>query len=207
MRHARMRCCASLMPATCRENLYLVSQVLELGLPVVLALNMTDVAKQRGLSIDVRRLAEKLGVPVVELQANRRRGIDELKSRLAALTKENGAAPRQPIARSLSTGSGEAGRATERCRRAIDAECDAANSQRHSSLSGRAAAARHNRVSGRRSCRLSRRLVVACGRKRRARGWQKRDAPSRRSKRLRAIAGFMTCSKVSLSSPRSGPSL
>ncbi len=66
------------------RNLYLVSQVLEFGLPTVLALNMTDIAEERGLAIDVPKLSQQLGVPVVPLQANKRRGIEELKSALAA---------------------------------------------------------------------------------------------------------------------------
>ncbi len=43
------------------RNLYLVSQVLELGLPTVVALNMIDVARERGLSIDVPRLRAATG--------------------------------------------------------------------------------------------------------------------------------------------------
>ncbi|MGE3410100.1 MAG: ferrous iron transport protein B [Pirellulales bacterium] len=66
------------------RNLYLVSQVLELGLPTVLALNMTDVAEQKGIVLDVPKLRERLGVPVVELQAHRKRGLAELKTALAA---------------------------------------------------------------------------------------------------------------------------
>ena len=55
------------------RNLYLVSQVLEFGLPTVLALNMTDVAEQRGLKIDAAKLSQRLGIPVVPLVANKRR--------------------------------------------------------------------------------------------------------------------------------------
>src|SRR5262245_51334329 len=64
------------------RNLYLVSQVLELGLPTVVALNMVDVARAKGLSIDAERLSRQLGVPVVAVQANRRVGIDGLKQAL-----------------------------------------------------------------------------------------------------------------------------
>jgi ferrous iron transport protein B len=60
------------------RNLYLVSQVLELGLPTVVALNMADVAEDRGLKIDAARLAERLEIPVVPVQANKGRGIDAL---------------------------------------------------------------------------------------------------------------------------------
>lgn len=61
------------------RNLYLLSQVLELQTPVVVALNMTDIAKSRGIVLDVARLRNQLGVPVVEIQANRRIGLPELK--------------------------------------------------------------------------------------------------------------------------------
>ncbi|HEX3727850.1 MAG TPA: ferrous iron transport protein B [Pirellulales bacterium] len=65
------------------RNLYLLSQVLELGLPTVVALNMTDIARTKGLRIDVPRLARQLGIQVVEVQANRRIGIAQLTSALA----------------------------------------------------------------------------------------------------------------------------
>src|SRR5256714_5572430 len=45
------------------RNLYLTTQALELGVPVVVALNMTDVAASHGVRIDVERLARELGVP------------------------------------------------------------------------------------------------------------------------------------------------
>ena len=68
-----------------RRQLYLFSQVLELGLPTVLALNMLDVARHHGVSIDVDKLQERLGVPVVSMQANRGIGIDELKNALGSV--------------------------------------------------------------------------------------------------------------------------
>ncbi|HEX7445984.1 MAG TPA: ferrous iron transport protein B [Pirellulales bacterium] len=75
------------------RNLYLVSQALELGLPTVVALNMVDVAEQRGIAIDAALLARRLAVPVVEIQANRRRGIEALKAALEqAATKQRAAA-------------------------------------------------------------------------------------------------------------------
>src|SRR5947209_7720964 len=52
------------------RNLYLTTQALELGVPVVVALNMTDVAESHGIRIDVDELSRKLGVPVVPIQAN-----------------------------------------------------------------------------------------------------------------------------------------
>src|SRR4051812_48906507 len=47
------------------RNLYLTTQLLELGLPVVLALNMVDLAEGQGMRVDATRLARQLGVPVV----------------------------------------------------------------------------------------------------------------------------------------------
>ncbi|REK10915.1 MAG: ferrous iron transport protein B [Planctomycetota bacterium] len=74
----------SIVDATNLErNLYLVGQVLEMGLPTIVALNMVDLARARGLTIDVERLREQLGVPVVELQANRGVGVNDLKRVLA----------------------------------------------------------------------------------------------------------------------------
>ena len=65
------------------RNLYLVTQVMELGVPVVVALNMIDVAKGQGLDINVSQLARNLGVPVVALQANKGTGIELLKAAIA----------------------------------------------------------------------------------------------------------------------------
>ena len=60
------------------RNLYLISQLLEIGLPLVVALNMNDVAEGRGVRVDAERLAERLGVPVVPIRADRGHGLDEL---------------------------------------------------------------------------------------------------------------------------------
>jgi ferrous iron transport protein B len=65
------------------RNLYLTTQVLELGVPVVVALNMTDVAAAQGLTLDVSRLERQLGVPVVPLVANKGKGLDRLKQAVA----------------------------------------------------------------------------------------------------------------------------
>jgi ferrous iron transport protein B len=61
------------------RSLYLVSQLIELGTPLVVALNMTDIAERRGVGVDAAVLAGQLGVPVVPVVGNRRRGIAELK--------------------------------------------------------------------------------------------------------------------------------
>lgn len=60
------------------RNLYLTTQVMESDIPVVVALNMIDVLKKDGSSIDASLLSEKLGVPVVAISALRSEGIDEL---------------------------------------------------------------------------------------------------------------------------------
>src|SRR5487761_533663 len=79
------------------RNLYLVGQVLELGLPTVVALNMTDVARQRGIEIDVERLSQRLGVPVIATQANKRRGLDAVKAALPRAAGEHRAALETPF--------------------------------------------------------------------------------------------------------------
>ena len=61
-----------------RLNLRLVVEAKRLGLPTVLALNMADVAKHRGVQIDVAALERELGMPVVQTVAVRRGGADEL---------------------------------------------------------------------------------------------------------------------------------
>lgn len=64
------------------RHLHLVLQVIELGLPCVLALNMVDVAEKSGLRLDPAKLSEELGIPVVPMQANASKGIIELKQAL-----------------------------------------------------------------------------------------------------------------------------
>ncbi len=71
-----------------RRNLFLVSQLMELGKPVVIALNMIDAANSRGLKIDAQRLSENLGVPVFAVSASKRQGIDELRAGVVAALHE-----------------------------------------------------------------------------------------------------------------------
>ena len=65
------------------RNLYLVAQLLELQLPVVVALNMVDMAEQAGIVIDLAALREKLGVPVIPTVATKGSGLIELKQALS----------------------------------------------------------------------------------------------------------------------------
>jgi len=60
------------------RNLYLTVQFLEMGLPVCLALNMIDVARQRGIEIDTEMLSSSLGIPVVRTVARSGKGKEEL---------------------------------------------------------------------------------------------------------------------------------
>lgn len=76
------------------RNLYLVSQVLELNRPVVLALNMVDVAEAKGLSIDFDRLKQQLPVPIVATEAHRKAGLAELRSALRTALEAAAPEPR-----------------------------------------------------------------------------------------------------------------
>ncbi|MGE4559645.1 MAG: Fe(2+) transporter permease subunit FeoB [Desulfobulbus sp.] len=69
------------------RNLYLTSQLLEMRIPMVIALNMMDMAQERGLKIDVQGLAQRLGCPVVPITASRGQGINELKTAVLALAQ------------------------------------------------------------------------------------------------------------------------
>ena len=60
------------------RNLYLTLQLMELGKPVVLALNMMDIVQERGMEIDFHRLPEMLGIPCVPVSARRRTGLEIL---------------------------------------------------------------------------------------------------------------------------------
>ena len=69
----------NLVDATNLErNLYLTTQILDLGLPVVVALNMMDLVRKNGDEINVEGLSQRLGCPVVETTALKGRGVEEL---------------------------------------------------------------------------------------------------------------------------------
>ena len=61
-----------------QRNLYLTTQIMEIGKPVVIALNMTDCLAANGEKINADALSKKLGVPVVEISALKRKGLKEL---------------------------------------------------------------------------------------------------------------------------------
>lgn len=60
------------------RNLYMTSQILEMDVPVVIALNMADALKENGQTIDAEKISEKLGVPVILISALRYKNLDEL---------------------------------------------------------------------------------------------------------------------------------
>ena len=70
------------------RNLYLVTQLIELDIPVIVALNMTDVARRRGLTISLKGLSERLGgIPVVETVGNRSEGLEDLTDAIEMVIK------------------------------------------------------------------------------------------------------------------------
>jgi ferrous iron transport protein B len=70
-----------------QRNLYFATQVIELGYPTILALNMIDVANENGHEIDADGLSKALGVPVVPLVASKGAGVPELREQMVSLLK------------------------------------------------------------------------------------------------------------------------
>lgn len=64
------------------RNLYLTSQLIEMGVPVLIVVNMLDIAKQHKIKLDLKALESQLGCPVIGLIANRNKGVEELKKAL-----------------------------------------------------------------------------------------------------------------------------
>jgi ferrous iron transport protein B len=77
-----------------QRNLYFATQVIELGYPTLVALNMTDVALENGHDIDAAHLSRELGVPVLAVVASKGEGVKALRETILA----TGARPRQPMA-------------------------------------------------------------------------------------------------------------
>ena len=65
------------------RHFYLATQVMELGLPTIIVLNKTDEAAERGITIAAKKIEERLGVPVVPMQANARVGMEQLQVALS----------------------------------------------------------------------------------------------------------------------------
>ena len=76
------------------RNLYLTTQLLELGIPVVIAVNMMDVVKKRGDKISVEALSKKLGCRAVEISALKTTGIEEVQDAMIAAANEDSFIPK-----------------------------------------------------------------------------------------------------------------
>ena len=80
------------------RNLYLAGQVRELGVPLVVALNMIDLAERENVKIDAAALSRELGAPVVAVSARTGQGVDELLRTLETLVRAEAAMPDAPAA-------------------------------------------------------------------------------------------------------------
>lgn len=74
------------------RNLYLSTQLIELGIPVVIAVNMMDIVKKNGDVINLKKLSESLGCPVVEISALKGKGVKEAAEKAVAIAKNHGSA-------------------------------------------------------------------------------------------------------------------
>ncbi len=83
-------CVINIVDATNLErNLYLTTQILEIDVPVVIALNMIDVVNKQGDKIDEKELEKRLGVPVVKISALRKEGLTELMEKAYEASKKS----------------------------------------------------------------------------------------------------------------------
>lgn len=73
--------------ANLSRNLYLFTQILDLQIPVVMALNMMDVADKKGLQIDIEGFKKEFNIPVIPLVASKKSGLNELKNTITQLVK------------------------------------------------------------------------------------------------------------------------
>lgn len=87
--HSRADVILNIVDASNLErNLYLTTQLLEMGLPIVIALNMMDIARNRGDKIDTEKLSQQLKCPVIETSASKGIGLDEAIEKAIASAKE-----------------------------------------------------------------------------------------------------------------------
>ena len=77
-----------------RRSLFLLTQVVDLNMNVVLALNMVDIATKKGILVNVDLLSEEIGIPVVAINARKRKGIESLKE---AIVNAIGQKPKKPF--------------------------------------------------------------------------------------------------------------
>ena len=75
--------------ANLERNLYLTVQILELGAPIIIDLNMSDITESRGFKIDVEKLSDAFGAKVVKTIGNQGKGIDKLKQVILEMVASN----------------------------------------------------------------------------------------------------------------------
>jgi len=80
-----------------KRNLLLCSQLIDLNLPVVIALTMMDLARKKGIQIDIPALERELGVPVVAVNPRKNKGIGELKKTIQTWFHQPTKTPPRPI--------------------------------------------------------------------------------------------------------------
>lgn len=81
-------CVINVIDATNLErNLYLTTQIMEIDVPMILALNMMDAVEKNGDKIDPKKLEEKIGIPVVPISALREKGLEELMNRAYSISR------------------------------------------------------------------------------------------------------------------------
>ncbi|MEE1045746.1 MAG: ferrous iron transport protein B [Olegusella sp.] len=100
------------------RNLYLTTQILEAGRPVVVGLNMCDLLEERGDKIDTKKLSAKLGVPVIEVSALHNKNLDELVKRAIADGQKN------KVATGVKCFTPEVEEALTKIANVISAKCD-----------------------------------------------------------------------------------
>ena len=83
------------------RNLYVVTQVIDCHLPVVMVLTMCDLAQEREMLIDTRLLSEALGIPVLRTAAYKGEGIEHVRRALATVPQSNGNGHRWPVPQPL----------------------------------------------------------------------------------------------------------
>jgi len=79
-----------------RRNLYFATQLRDMGVRLVVALNMMDIARERGFHIDAQKLSAAIGCPVIPIVARSGEGIDELLAQIAVERKTDGPAAQMP---------------------------------------------------------------------------------------------------------------
>lgn len=81
------------------RNLYLASQLLEVGVPLVLVLNKWDLAQSRGVTVDIGALSDRIGIPVVTTAAHRKEGLDALRKTILTASGAAAVDPPTPFPR------------------------------------------------------------------------------------------------------------